>query len=162
MEKLHKKFIDQNFSLRYSKLEVERMLVNEYSAKEITKESLSDLKNDPQVNFDHIFKCFKIDESTILKEIFNETEKMFQIEFINGREGMLPNSEWSRIQAGQLLRVILISEDGETLTDFTVQGMCMKLVNDLAIMKGISLEQCSLDNNYYRKYLQLLNSQGLL
>ncbi|MEC0205905.1 hypothetical protein P4H39_25165 [Paenibacillus lautus] len=162
MEALHKKFIEQELPLKYTNIEVEEMLVKEYSAKEIPKSTFIDLKNDPQVDFGSIFKCFEIDDKKTLNEKFNEIEKMFHQEYIKGHPSEHFETDWSKIQAGKLLRVILISNDSETLSNFTVQGLCNNLVSDLTIMKGISPEECKLDNDYYVKYLQLLQTKGII
>ncbi|WP_019423424.1 hypothetical protein [Paenibacillus sp. OSY-SE] len=162
MEELHKKFIEQQFPLKYTTLAVARMLKERYSAKEIPKSSLSDLQYDRQGNYEKIVKCFEIDEKKILKRVFSDTDKMFHEEYKNGRSPNSLETDWSKIQAGELLRVILISDDGETMSNYTVQGICTALVNDLTIMLGISQEKCSLDNNYYVKYLQLLQLRGYL
>lgn len=162
MERLHKIFIEQGYPLKYTNIEVEEMLIKEYSAKEIPKSTLIDLINDPNVDFNSIYKCFVIDDKKTLDEKFNEMEKMYHQEYFKDHPSKQFETDWSKIQAGKLIRVILISNDSETLSNFTVQGLCNSLVSDLTIMKGITPEECKLDNDYYVKYLQLLQTKGVL
>lgn len=160
MEELHQRFLEQQLPLRYTNLAVEKMLKEKYGAKEIPAASLSNLQNDPQVRHDRIFKCYKIDDKDILHRTFNDSDIMFHEEYKNGRSPDSPQTDWSRIRAGELLRVIIISDDGEYMSSYTVQGICTALVDDLRIMLGIPQGECSLDNEYYVKYLQLLKQRG--
>lgn len=162
MQELHQRFLEQQLPHKYTNLAVETMLGEKYGAKEIPKASLSDLQNDPQGKYDRVFKCYKIDDRDILNQAFNDTDIMFHEEYKNERSPDSPQTDWSRIGAGELLRVILISDDGEHMSSYTVQGICTALVDDLTIILGIPREECSLDNEYYVKYLRLLSQRGYL
>lgn len=165
MEALHRKFIELGLPYKYTNLQVEEMLVNEYAAKEIPKTTIADLMNDPQVDFSSIFKCFDIDDEIILNNKYSETEKAIHQQYAEDHPNHPSDhtaTDWAKIQAGKLLRVVLTSNDNQTLSSFTVQGLCNNLVTDLAVMQGISPENCKLNNEYYKKYLQLLQKKGLL
>ncbi|WP_268626361.1 hypothetical protein [Paenibacillus alvei] len=171
MEELHQRFLEQQLPRRYTNLAAEKMLVEKYRAIEIPAEVLADLQRDPLANFEQVFKCFKIEDRDVLNRIYSDTEKGIQEEHkarYEEREAedrpLEPSEkEWIRIRNGELLRVVLTSEDGEHMLGFTVQGLCYALVDDLMIMKGIPQgEECSLNNEYYVHYLQLLQRQGHL
>ncbi|MFB5265816.1 hypothetical protein ACE41H_03315 [Paenibacillus enshidis] len=106
MEILHKRFIEKQYPLKYTNIEVEEMLRNEYCVNEILKSTLADLEKDPQVDFHSIFKCFEIDNKKVLNEKFNEIEKKIHQEYINEHPSKIFETDWSRIKAGKLLRVI--------------------------------------------------------
>lgn len=165
METLHRKFIELGLPHNYTILQVEEMLVNEYAAKEIPKSTVADLINDPQVDFHSIAKCFDIDGENILNNKFSDTEKAIHQQYAkdhSNHPSVHTATDWAKMQAGKLLRVVLISNDNQTLSSFTIQGLCNNLVTDLTVMQGIPPENCTLNNEYYKKYLQLLQRKGLL
>ncbi|MFL1671981.1 hypothetical protein [Paenibacillus dendritiformis] len=162
MEELHRKFIARRLPFKNTNVEVEKMLKVKYLAEEIPKSSLNDLQYELQETYNKIVKCFKIEDEKILQLVCSNADKKLHEEYTDGRAPDALETEWSKINSGKLLRVILISDDGKTMSNYKVQGICTALVQDLAIMLGISPENCSLDNSYYVKYLQLLQLRGYL
>lgn len=125
-----------NQSTNSSLQEVEKFLIQTYSAKKIPVSNLEELRCDPQVKFDRIAVCFEVDHPEVLKSIFNEDEKKMHEDFIHEHRNTSFATPWQKINAGQLLRIVLESEDGVSLSNFTVQGLCMRLVHDLSALKG--------------------------
>ncbi|TDL54316.1 hypothetical protein E2R60_15000 [Paenibacillus dendritiformis] len=162
MEELHRKFIARRLPFKNTNVEVEKMLKVKYLAEEIPKSSLNDLQYELQETYDKIVKCFKIEDEKILQRVCSNADKKLHEEYTDGRSSNSLETEWSKINSGKLLRVILISDDGKTMSNYKVQGICTALVQDLTIMLGISPANCSLDNSYYVKYLQLLQLRGYL
>ncbi|BFH13054.1 hypothetical protein WJ0W_002635 [Paenibacillus melissococcoides] len=162
MEELHRKFIARRLPFKNTIHEVEKMLKVKYLAEEIPKSSLTDLHYEMKETYNKIVKCFKIEDEKILQRVCSNADKKLHEEYTDGRSSNSLETEWSKINSGKLLRVILISDDGKTMSNYKVQGICTALVQDLTIMLGISPENCSLDNSYYVKYLQLLQLRGYL
>ncbi|MCR8843060.1 hypothetical protein NQ117_05155 [Paenibacillus sp. SC116] len=123
---------------------------------------MADLQADTQVNFAHIYKCYVINDLDILDRSFTEFEKSMHAEYKQSHQSSSLDSEWERIQSGQLIRVILESNYTDTLSSFTVQGMCMNIVQDLTILKGVSSADVHADNPYFNQYLQILQARGYL
>lgn len=162
MDELHKNFIFKKIPVNYSIQEVKEFLEDNYSVKEIPRSNFEDLKKDLFVNYNDIVIGFEIDDPDILNHIFNENEKSFHYEYRQEFEGDATNSTWNKIRAGELLRVILESDASGILRNFTVQGMCMNLVYDLTILKGIPSDSAHLGNEEYQRYLELLKFRGKL
>jgi hypothetical protein len=162
MDELHKKFILKKTPLKYSIQEVKEFLQDNYSVKEIPPSEFEDLRKDLFVNFNDIVIGFEIDDPDILNHIFNENEKSFHHEYRKEFEEDATNSTWNKLRAGELLRVILESDELGMLSSFTVQGMCMNLVYDLTILKGIPSGSAHLGNEEYQRYLELLKLRGKL
>lgn len=116
--------------------EVEDFLNQKYLVKKIPISNLEELRNDPQVKFDRIVACFEVDNIDILERIFNEAEKEIHEDYKFEHRNAPFASPWNKINSGQLLRIVLESDDGVTLSNFSVQGLCMKLVSDLSALKG--------------------------
>ncbi|WP_028539704.1 hypothetical protein [Paenibacillus sp. J14] len=125
-----------NQSTNSSLQEVEKFVIQTYSAKKIPVSNLEELRCDPQVKFDRIAVCFEMDHPEVLKGLFNEDEKKMHEDYRNHHRNATFTTPWQKINAGQLLRVVLESEDGVSLSNFTVQGLCMRLVHDLSALKG--------------------------
>lgn len=162
MDELHKKFILKKTPLKYSIQEVKEFLQDNYSVKEIPPCEFEDLRKDLFVNYNDIVIGFEIDDPVVLNHIFNENEKSFQHEYRQEHEEDATNNTWNKIRAGELLRVILESDAFGMLSNFTVQGMCMNLVYDLTIFKGITPSSAKLGNEEYQRYLELLRLRGKL
>ena len=125
-----------NKSMKSSLQEVEKFVIQTYSAKKIPVSNLEELRCDPQVKFDRIAVCFEMDHPEVLKGLFNEDEKKMHEDYRNHHRNATFTTPWQKINAGQLLRVVLESEDGVSLSNFTVQGLCMRLVHDLSALTG--------------------------
>ncbi|MEG6587289.1 hypothetical protein [Paenibacillus barengoltzii] len=125
-----------NQSTNSSLQEVEKFLIQTYSAKKIPVSNLEELRCDPQVKYDRICVCFEVDHPEVLQSIFNEEEKKMHEDYMNHHRTASFATPWQKINAAQLLRIVLESEDGVSLSNFTVQGLCMRLVHDLSALKG--------------------------
>ncbi|MBD8500917.1 hypothetical protein [Paenibacillus arenosi] len=162
MQQLLGKFLEKQFPLEYKLHVVDDFLRSRYDATEIPKSSMEELQTDPQVNFTQIYRCYDINNRDILNRLYSDFEKSMQEEYRQSHSITYANSEWEKIQSGQLIRVILESNNNDTLTNFTVQGMCMTIVHDLTILKGIPSSYVHVDNLYFTQYLQILKARGYL
>lgn len=118
---------------------VENFLEKVYSAKKSSLKEFEELKNDRQVQFDRIVSCYEVTSNSVLQSIFTDAEMKLHQEYRNEITQTSLLSAWGKINTGQLLRITLESEDGITLSNFSVQGLCIKLVNDLSFLMGFKV-----------------------
>ncbi|GKU77828.1 hypothetical protein [Paenibacillus sp. L3-i20] len=167
MQQLDEQFKIKQIPTNYSLAEVEKFLKTKYNARNVDKNNFIDLKLDPSVNFDNIVACYIIDDKTVLESIYNESEIEMHIQFSEmyaSSSESIPKSElmWRDIQRGKIINVVIESADQKSMTAFTLQGLCEKLLYDLIILKGIDRKECKLGNEQYEFYLTILNNAGLL
>ncbi|MCR8643942.1 hypothetical protein NV379_14905 [Paenibacillus sp. N1-5-1-14] len=165
---LDQKYKESKLPFNHSLKEVDQFLKEKYSAIELSKDYFKYIINDPYVNFNNVIKCYKIDDATILDELFNDREKEMHVVVSNffNEEGIINLDDNAllnkNIQVGNLLHIILESDNGEKITSFTLQGECRKVRNQLIILKGVIPEDCIPGNVDYDMYLQSLWEEGYL
>jgi hypothetical protein len=149
--------------------EVESILVSKFLAKEINKENFLSLKRDSFANYDHIYKCYEINNPSALQSIFNDEEVIMINELIeynqsisNGIEKSDEEKMWIDIQEGRLLRIVVESIDLHYISSFTLQGVCEKVLDELVVLSGIDSKEVNLDNKRYLGYLSLLKKTGYI
>ncbi|MCD8503088.1 MAG: hypothetical protein LRY71_17305 [Bacillaceae bacterium] len=178
-EKLYKKYLKRKERLFFAKEDVERILVKKFNAKEFPKEFLIDLKNDDQLEYDKIYKCYVIDDPKILDSLYsNQEKKEHRDEIIDNRENPLnpkkvDNWNYNHIlldeQEGRRVDIILESKDGEVITEFIVRDICEamnKYLNALIVgsllEKGLAEYSEDINNRYFQFYLENLDTNGFL
>jgi hypothetical protein len=115
----------------------------------------------PYVNFENIVKCYAIGDKEILSGLFNEEEKENINKMIeeNKKYPVYPDENdekakmWNEIQEGKKLNVILESDNGRTISNFTLQGQCERMYNEVLVLQGIDPKDCILGNPKFEKYL---------
>ncbi|MCM3783441.1 hypothetical protein M3231_10685 [Neobacillus mesonae] len=164
MKDLHERFKSSELPLKYTIQEAESLLKRKYGVVIVNPLEVSDLKNDPLIQYKHIVKIYHVNDAQILSSLFNPAE----LEMINemqaaqasnpSSEDSLPAEErlWRKIRQGRLLRIVLESEDKQHVSGFTLQGISQQLYQDLCILNGIREEDSTLGNENYETYLTLL------
>ncbi|USB33504.1 hypothetical protein [Paenibacillus sp. YPG26] len=163
-------FKKSTLPFRYSVEEADRRLRDKYNVIEIDKEVVADLMKDPLVNYDHITKCYRVNDSNVLSTLFNDSDRSMHAELrqLNADKSIsksgITESElfWRDIQEGRLLQLVLESADGEHVSSFTLQGISEKLLHELIILKGIPPEKGYIGNKSYEAYLGVLHKNGLI
>ncbi|NOJ69840.1 hypothetical protein [Paenibacillus alvei] len=170
INELDHKFKESNLPTSYSISAVQEILMTNYKAVEMEDKTFFDsLKKDHCVNFDQIVKFFVINDVDFLSTLYTEYEKETHIEmshvnstYVHPEGSSRTKSEeiWKEIQEGKRIHIVLESADQKTISAFTMQGLCEKILWELIILKGIRPEDCALGNDYYEHYLNVLHSLG--
>jgi hypothetical protein len=162
MEELVQRYEQANIPNHFSIEQVDTILRGKYLATPTDIEMFADLKHDPYVDFENIVGAYAITNQEVLSQLLSANEKISLYEFIRSlekKEEDLDNDSMDG-HTGRRIDIILESKDGTRLTGFTVQGLCDKLVAELAVMKGIDVEECILGNEQFYHYLRnLLKAQ---
>ncbi len=162
---LHQAFVKSKLPLSHSLFEVEETLQNKFKASEEDPIYVADLAKDPYADFEHFYKCYIIADPTILESIFTSEEKEIQASMYKAN-AIAPDDPfqraWVDIQQGRMLRIAVMSSDGQTMTSFTQQGLSERLLYTLIMLKGIDPSYAQLGNPAYEYYLQALHKAGYL
>ncbi|MFD2114171.1 hypothetical protein ACFSTH_00190 [Paenibacillus yanchengensis] len=160
-------FKEKKIPKSYTLGEVDNFLKSKYKAISVDKGQFDDLQLDPAVNFNKIVACYKINDPEILQSIFTESE--LQMHQDSNQKNVSSNFElnsnfkmWVDVQGGRLINVVIESDNGTTMSAFTMQGLSEKLLYELVIMKGIDPEICHIGNETYETYLTFLHRVGYL
>ncbi|MGV7117139.1 hypothetical protein [Paenibacillus kyungheensis] len=116
-------------------------------------------------DFDAIYKCYVITDAVVLDSLFTPEERSIQSEMAkeNSKYPAEDDSLWRDIQEGRMIRVIVDSDNGNTMTGFNLQGLCEVLMYELYVLKGIKPEACTDPNDpYFAHYLECLDKAGYL
>lgn len=165
-EQLYSLFQSKQISYEYDLTFVDQLLRTTYGAIEVSKSTVEDLKKDPMCDFDAIYKCYVITDAKILNSLFTPEERSIQAEMAK-KHATHPKTEdpnvWRDIQEGRMIRVIIDSTNGTTMTGFNLQGLCEGLMYELYVLKGIKPEACTNPNDpYFAHYLECLDKAGYL
>ncbi len=162
---LHQAFLDRKLPLSYSLADVDEVLNHTFQANEEDPIYVADLAHDPYAGFEHFYKCYTITEPTILESLFTLEEKEIQASMYQA-DNAAPEDKfqraWVDIQQGRMLRIAIMSSDGQTMTSFTQQGISEQLLYTLVALKGIDPAQAQPGNPVYAHYLQALQKAGYL
>ncbi len=162
---LHQAFVESKLPLSYSLFEVEETLQNTFKASEEDPIYVADLAQDPHAEFEHFYKCYIITDPTILESIFTSEEKEIQTSMYKAN-AVIPDDPlrraWIDIQQGRMLRIAVMSSDGQTMTSFTQQGLSERLLYTLVALKGMEPAHVQLGDSIYEHYLQALHKAGYL
>ncbi|MFD1989957.1 hypothetical protein ACFSGI_08305 [Paenibacillus nicotianae] len=165
-EQLYSLFQSKQIPYEYDLTFVDQLLRTTYGAIEVSKSTVEDLKKDPMCDFDTIYKCYVITDTKILNSLFTPEERSIQAE-MSKKHATYPQTEddnvWRDIQEGRMIRVIIDSTNGTTMTGFNLQGLCEVLMYELYVLKGIKPEACTNPNDpYFAHYLECLDKAGYL
>lgn len=165
-EQLYSLFQSKQIPYEYDLTFVDQLLRTTYGAIEVSKSKVEDLKKDPMCDFDAIYKCYVITDAKILHSLFTPEERSIQAEMAK-KHATYPETEdhnvWRDIQEGRMIRVIIDSTNGTTMTGFNLQGLCEVLMYELYVLKGIKPEACTNPNDpYFAHYLECLDKAGYL
>ncbi|MCL9663147.1 hypothetical protein L2089_20905 [Paenibacillus hunanensis] len=162
---LHENFLAKNLPFSYSLKEVEKILKTNFKAVEEDSIYVEDLQKDPYADFEHFYKCYIITDPDILSSIFT-TEEIEIHDSMQGKESIPPQDKfeqaWTDIQQGRMLRIAIMSKNGENMTSFTQQGLSERLLSELIVLKGIEPTSAKLGNPQYDHYLEQLHLAGYL
>lgn len=180
-EKLYKQYLYRQNELTFTKERVVEIITSKFEAKEFSKTEVLDLVNDDQLEYEKIYKCFIIDDPSLLIKLFSNEEKQDHREqVLDNRVNPLnpkkvKNKEWKYNhllldeQEGRRIDVILESKDGIYITEFTVRGCCEKIsryVNALIvgalIQNGLAEFHDDINDEYFQFYLENLDKFGFL
>lgn len=164
-ELLYERFLKSKVPYEFSLEYVDQLLRTKYSAVEVSKSTVEDLKNDPMCDFDAIYKCYVITDAVVLDSLFTPEERSIQSEMAkeNSKYPAEDDNVWGDIQEGRMIRVIVDSDNGSTMTGFNLQGLCEVLMYELYVLKGIKPEACTNPNDpYFAHYLECLDKAGYL
>ncbi|WCT54174.1 hypothetical protein PQ456_13270 [Paenibacillus kyungheensis] len=162
---LYQLFQIKQISYQYDLKFVDQLLRTKYGAIEVSKSTVEDLKNDPMCYFDAIYKCYVITDAVVLDSLFTPEERSIQSEMAkeNSKYPAEDDNVWRDIQEGRMIRVIVDSDNGNTMTGFNLQGLCEVLMYELYVLKGIKPEACTDPNDpYFAHYLECLDKAGYL
>ncbi len=165
-EHLYTLFQSKQIPYEYDLTFVDQLLRTKYAAIEVSKRTVEDLKKDPMCDFDAIYKCYVITDAVLLDSLFTEEERSIQAEMAKKHSTYSETREynvWGDIQEGRMIRVIIDSTNGTTMTGFNLQGLCEVLMYELYVLKGIKPEACTNPNDpYFAHYLECLDKAGYL
>lgn len=161
---LHQAFMQKNLPYLYTLTEVEDTLRSKFKAIEEDPVYVKDLAKDEHADFEHFYKCYIINDPSILQSIFTLDE-------LDIHESMKEDSNsstnpfqqaWADIQQGRLLRIAIMSSNGENMTSFTQQGISERLLFELLVLKGMNPVNAIPGNPEYERYLEHLHQAGYL
>ncbi|HBU89780.1 hypothetical protein [Bacillus pumilus] len=178
-EKLYKQYLYKKDQLIFTKERVAEIITSKFKAREFSKTKILDLVNDDHFEYNKIYKCFVIDDPSILIQLFsNEEKKNHREEILDNREHPLNPKrvkEWEYNhllldeQEGRRIDIILESKDGVYISESQVRASCEKLdryINALIVGAIIEneLEEYPVDihNEYFQFYLENLDQFGFL
>lgn len=118
---------------------ISKYLIEKYEAKEITLENFLDMdENNEEYDFEDISKIYKIDNVEIIEKLLSEEEKSeieLTIEHLNNIEEN-DSSYLNKISTGQLIIIVLESEDKANLSGFIMEGNGQVLFEYLSSLIG--------------------------
>ncbi|MEK4396400.1 hypothetical protein [Bacillus sp. FSL K6-2860] len=171
-EKLYKQYLYKKDQLIFTKERVAEIITSKFKAREFSKTKILDLVNDDHFEYNKIYKCFVIDDPSILIQLFSNEEKK------NHREHPLNPKrvkEWEYNhllldeQEGRRIDIILESKDGLYISESQVRASCEKLDRYLnALIVGAIIEKeleeypVDIHNEYFQFYLENLDQFGFL
>ncbi|PRS49452.1 hypothetical protein C6Y00_12225 [Bacillus sp. GBSC66] len=178
-EKLYKQYLYKKDQLIFTKERVAEMITSKFKAREFSKTKILDLVNDDHFEYTKIYKCFVIDDPSILIQLFsNEEKKNHREEILDNREHPLNPKrvkEWEYNhllldeQEGRRIDIILESKDGLYISETQVRASCEKLDRYLnALIVGAIIENeleeypVDIHNEYFQFYLENLDQFGFL
>ncbi|AZV54585.1 hypothetical protein KQI25_02985 [Bacillus pumilus] len=178
-EKLYKQYLYKKDQLIFTKERVAEMITSKFKAREFSKTKILDLVNDDHFEYNKIYKCFVIDDPSILIQLFsNEEKKNHREEILDNREHPLNPKrvkEWEYNhllldeQEGRRIDIILESKDGLYISESQVRASCEKLDRYLnALIVGAIIENeleeypVDIHNEYFQFYLENLDQFGFL
>lgn len=178
-ELLFKKYKHKENDLIFTKEEVANILVSKFQAVEFSKLKVHDLVNDDQLEYTKIYKCFVIDNISILNKLFSDEEKKMHYEQIQDnkkysyRTTNLNNEtlEYNKLlldeQEGRRIDIFLESKDGLFITEFIVRDQCEKvnrylnaLIVGALIKNNLAEYDADYNDYYFQFYLENLNRLG--
>lgn len=74
-EKLYKQYLYKKDQLIFTKERVAEIITSKFKAREFSKTKILDLVNDDHFEYNKIYKCFVIDDPSILIQLFSNEEK---------------------------------------------------------------------------------------
>lgn len=177
--KLYKKYLYKKEQLSFSIDDIERILIKKFKAREFPKETLLDLKNDDELRYNEIYKCFTIEEPEVLINLYSSEEKANHREEIkdNHTNPLDPKkvNDWDFVhiiydeQEGRRINIVLESKDGEFVSNFkvrseseTVNRYLNALVCGGKLEKGIAEFNTNINDEYFRFYLENLDLFGFI
>jgi len=167
INKLFEKFKELNMTSKvFTMQEIEGIFKNKYLAEEIVNDNTYlGLIDDPMVDVSSIVKMYKISDSTILNDLYTDEERQTQRalaseEFIVETEHDLLSMN---ILQGKLLRIVLESEDNNTLSGYTQQGECKKIAAELFVLgTTVTKEDINVKDEWFQEYLEALVLAGYI
>jgi len=113
-------------------------------------------------------RYYVITDPNVLQELYTPAEKMdlYSMMLLMQDEPeefeFIVQQMWHDIQLGKRINIILESEDNIYMSNFHLQGMSDKLLNEMYILNGIDEKDCHLDNEAFRDYLKILIAAGFI
>jgi hypothetical protein len=170
MQELFEKYKELKIPNRFTLKEVENIFKKKYLVIELDKKEFGDLEGDIHVNYEKISKCYSIQNEEVLNSLYSTKEKisvfimleLLKKEKLSTKDNDNYNADmWREIHEGRRINIILESEN-QYLSNFTIQGMSDKLVNELIVFTGLDSEKCTLENQEFLYYLQALLKAGYI
>lgn len=126
--------------------DISKCLVDEFKAQQITKEDLLNLGgNVSTIELNDNSIIYKISDSNFIQSLLSENEKseiQITIEHFNKNvENIDCLSYEYQVSTGNLIIIVLESEDGENLSSFTMDGNGELLFNHLSKFIGDDIEK---------------------
>ncbi|EMI14041.1 hypothetical protein C883_3224 [Bacillus stratosphericus LAMA 585] len=178
-EKLYKQYLYKKDQLIFTKERVAEIITSKFKAREFSKTKILDLVNDDHFEYTKIYKCFVIDDPSLLIQLFSDEEKKnHREEILDNREHPLNPKrvkEWEYNhllldeQEGRRIDTILESKDGLYISESLVRASCEKLDRYLnALIVGAIIENgledypVDIHDEYFQFYLENLDQFGFL
>jgi len=178
-EKLYKQYLYKKDQLIFTKERVAEIITSKFKAREFSKTKILDLVNDDHFEYTKIYKCFVIDDPSLLIQLFSDEEKKnHREEILDNREHPLNPKrvkEWEYNhllldeQEGRRIDIILESKDGLYISESQVRANCEKLdryINALIvgaiIENGLEEYPVDIHDEYFQFYLENLDQFGFL
>lgn len=167
-KEFYRKFQESNLPFKYSINEIEQILKQKYRAVEIDINTFKE--KDPYYNIENVVKCYKIEDKSILDKLYNEEEKKIQKDYsekynekdLSKSKTNLSTLMWKDINEGKLINILLEKKGQNALVDFTIQGLCDKLVAEMTILRGIDPKDCITGNRIFDNYINCLTKLGYI
>lgn len=162
IEELYKKFLSKKIPNYFLIDDIDRIYKEKYKIKELAINDFLELKKDPYVDFPNIFKCYQIDDETVLNNLYSDEEKEAQQELYEFLLNAYPDKEIN-LKDQKIINIILESKDGKRISGYTVQGArCDYIEKELVAFIGIEMENQKLNNIKFINYLNALDEIGYL
>lgn len=124
---------------KYSIDNISKNLIENYGAEEITLEDFLNMdENNEEYSFEDISKIYKIDNVDVIEKLLSEEEKA-QIELTIEHLNNIDNDDSSyldKISTGQLIIIVLESEDKVNFSGFIMEGNGQILFDYLTSLIG--------------------------
>lgn len=126
--------------------DISKCLVDEFKSQQITKEDLLNLGgNVSTIELNDNSIIYKISDSDFIQSLLSENEKseiQITIEHFNKNDEDIDCSSYEyQISTGNLIIIVLESEDGDNLSNFTMDGNGELLFNHLSKFIGDDIEK---------------------